>query len=55
MLARAGCRHKNLCQKRAEAAGVATARLPIQRYVQLSAATVLTVNQVVQVRPVCVR
>eukprot|EP00798_Chlamydomonas_sp_ICE-L_P026055 gene26055-11755_t len=40
--------HKGLCLKRADAAGIATARLPIQKYVQLTSRAVLTVNQVVQ-------
>ena len=36
--------------KRAEEAGIATARLPITKYVQLDSRAVLTVNHVVQVR-----
>ena len=44
------CRYKGLCMKRAEEAGIATARLPITKYVQLDSRAVLTVNHVVQVR-----
>lgn len=44
------CRYKGLCKKRAEEAGIATARLPITKYVQLDSRAVLTVNHVVQVR-----
>ena len=43
------CRHKGLCLKRATEAGVATARLPIQKYVKLDSRAVLTVNHVVQI------
>ena len=43
------CRYKGLCLQRAQAAGVATARLPIQKHVKLEASAVLTVNHVVQV------
>ena len=42
-------RHKGLCLKRATEAGVATARLPIQKYVKLDSRAVLTVNHVVQI------
>ncbi|KAI8475532.1 MAG: hypothetical protein J3K34DRAFT_517347 [Monoraphidium minutum] len=40
-------RHKRICLERAEAAGVAHARLPIQKHMQLSTSAVITVNQVV--------
>ncbi|KAL6764727.1 hypothetical protein V8C86DRAFT_3022151 [Haematococcus lacustris] len=43
-------RHKGLCFNRAQDAGVATARLPIQKHVQLDSSAVLAVNHVVQVR-----
>jgi tRNA (guanine9-N1)-methyltransferase len=42
-------RYKGLTLDRAKAAGVATARLPIQKYVSLATSTVLAVNHVVQV------
>ena len=39
-------RHKFLCQNKAKELGIPTARLPILDHVDLSASTVLTVNQV---------
>ncbi|KAJ9523227.1 hypothetical protein QJQ45_024013 [Haematococcus lacustris] len=42
-------RHKGLCFNRAQDAGVATARLPIQKHVQLDSSAVLAVNHVVQI------
>ncbi|KAI9324525.1 guanine-9--methyltransferase domain-containing protein 2-like protein [Obelidium mucronatum] len=42
-------RYKNLCFKRAEAAGLKTAQLPIGEYIQMASRKVLTVNQVVEI------
>mmetsp|Transcript_367 Transcript_367/g.598 ORF Transcript_367/g.598 Transcript_367/m.598 type:complete len:387 (-) Transcript_367:758-1918(-) len=42
-------RYKSLCLNRATAAGVATARLPITKHVQLETSAVLAVNHVVQI------
>ncbi|GIL92228.1 hypothetical protein Vretimale_18460 [Volvox reticuliferus] len=42
-------RHKGLCERLAQASGIATARLPISRHVQLSSREVLTVNHVFQI------
>ena len=42
-------RHKGLTQARAEAAGIPTARLPIDAYVQLQASRMLTTLHVVQI------
>lgn len=44
------CRYKGLCEGSARAAGIATARLPISKHVQLASRAVLTVNHVFQVR-----
>ena len=38
-------RHKNLCQNKAAAQGIATAQLPIGDYIQMASRKVLTVNQ----------
>jgi hypothetical protein len=43
------CRHKNICLDRANAAGIATAKLPILEHVTLGTSAVLTVNHVVEV------
>ncbi|KXZ44831.1 hypothetical protein GPECTOR_61g784 [Gonium pectorale] len=42
-------RYKGLCQESARAAGIATARLPISRHIQLASRAVLTVNHVFQI------
>ncbi|EFJ52924.1 hypothetical protein VOLCADRAFT_120245, partial [Volvox carteri f. nagariensis] len=42
-------RYKGLCEEQAQAAGIPTARLPINRYVQLASRAVLTVNHVFQI------
>ena len=42
-------RHKGLAQARAEAAGITTARLPIDQFVQLQASRMLTTLHVVQI------
>lgn len=42
-------RYKGLCLKRAKEAGIATARLPIQKHVQLESSSVLAVNHVTQI------
>ncbi|GLC46359.1 hypothetical protein PLESTB_001766900 [Pleodorina starrii] len=42
-------RYKGLCEQQARAAGIATARLPISRHVQLASRAVLTVNHVFQI------
>ncbi|KAI8061711.1 guanine-1-methyltransferase-domain-containing protein [Gongronella butleri] len=42
-------RHKNLCQKKAAAQGIATAQLPIGDYIQMASRKVLTVNQVYEI------
>ncbi|GFR42376.1 hypothetical protein Agub_g3032, partial [Astrephomene gubernaculifera] len=42
-------RYKGLCENAAKAAGIATARLPINRHIQLASRAVLTVNHVVQI------
>ncbi|KAG2492323.1 hypothetical protein HYH03_009274 [Edaphochlamys debaryana] len=42
-------RYKGLCEGSARAAGIATARLPISKHVQLASRAVLTVNHVFQI------
>eukprot|EP00887_Chlorella_sp_A99_P002777 scaffold6.g2777.t1 len=42
-------RHKNICLKKAQAQGIATARLPIGQYVQLASSKVLCTNHVVEI------
>ncbi len=39
-------RHKNVCYNKAVSQGIATARLPIDEYMQMSSSPVITVNQV---------
>ncbi len=38
-------RHKNICFKKATELGIATARLPIDRYIDMKSRSVLTINQ----------
>ncbi|KAJ3277948.1 tRNA (guanine(9)-N(1))-methyltransferase [Blyttiomyces sp. JEL0837] len=42
-------RHKNLCQQRATAAGIKTARLPITEFLAMETRKVLTINQVFEI------
>lgn len=42
-------RYKGICRQRATEAGIATARLPITKYVKLADRAVLTVNHVVHI------
>lgn len=39
-------RHKNVCLRKAQAEGIATARLPISPHLKLLSSSVITVNQV---------
>lgn len=39
-------RYKRLCEDKAQGQGIATARLPIERHINLAGTRVLTVNQV---------
>jgi len=42
-------RHKNLCKDKAEGQGIATARLPIGEYLELSSSKVMCTNHVVEI------
>eukprot|EP00878_Enallax_costatus_P004493 GHUV01004733.1.p1 GENE.GHUV01004733.1~~GHUV01004733.1.p1 ORF type:complete len:248 (+),score=78.48 GHUV01004733.1:90-746(+) len=42
-------KHKGICYQRAQEAGIATAKLPIRKYVKLQTSAVITVNQVVDI------
>ena len=42
-------RHKGICMQRATEAGIATSRLPINKYVKLADRAVLTVNHVAHI------
>lgn len=42
-------RHKNLCKEKAEGQGIATARLPIGEYLELSSSKVMCTNHVLEI------